>query len=219
MELSFNTWTHYLYVIHFVDGCYYAGVSKRKGDNPNSDRYWGSSKSKKHKEKWVTVHHWKEVIAYLWCNSHREAYEIEAVWQKLNFNLNDDLCLNERFGSTNFSESTQRQGGRTQGALNVINNTGFWREDLIKLRSKTGRLGGLKGGKIAVKTGQLAHAREKAWKATSKPVVLTNLLTGEKTSYSSLQAAARGIGGSASALCNVLKGHRNSHKGFSAEYL
>ena len=79
--------------------------------------------------------------------------------------------------------------------------------------------GGLEGGKSVVQTGQLAEAREKAHKATSKPIILTNIKTGEETQYPSLHAAARAIDGSAGALCGILKGERKSHKGHTARYL
>lgn len=216
MPMSQSTWTHYLYIIHFVDGHYYTGVSKRKGDNPLCDGYWGSSLDK---SKWHEVMYYKEIVAYLWCDCHSQAYAIEEEWQKRNFSIKHPLCLNKHFGSTNFCTESSKRGGHTQGADNVKNNTGFWRKDLLEKRSESGRKGGLKGGKTAVESGQLADAQKKAWQATSRPIVLISLSTGEKITHPSLQAAARAIGGSAGAICNVLRGHRNSHKGFSAEYL
>lgn len=66
---------------------------------------------------------------------------------------------------------------------------------------------------------QVAAMQEKAWASTRKPVVLIKLSTNERTEYISLREAARAIEGSASALCNVLKGHRKSHLGYSIEYL
>jgi hypothetical protein len=214
--MSQSTWTHYLYIIHFVDGHYYTGVSKRKGDNPSCDGYWGSALDK---SKWHKVMYYKEIIAYLWCDCHSQAYVIEEEWQKRNFSIKHPLCLNKHFGSTNFCTESSMLGGRTGGSSNVQNNTGFWRKDLLEKRLETCRQGGLKGGKAAVESGQLAEAQKKAWQATSRPIVLISLSTGEKITHPSLQAAARAIGGSAGAICNVLKGHRNSHKGFSAEYL
>ena len=216
MKLTQYTWTHYLYLIRFVDGSYYTGVSKKKGDDPLCDGYWGSPICK---QKWKEVMFSKEVLCYLYCQSHKEAYEIEKLWQLSNYDINDPLCLNRHFGKTNFKDEASKRGGRTQGVRNVKTNTGLWRKDLLEKRSETCRQGGLKGGKTAVKSGQLAKAREKALQATSRPIMLISLSTGEKTMHPSLQAAARAIGGSAGAICNVLKGHRNSHKGFRAEYV
>ena len=215
MKLTEENWTHYLYIIRFVDGFYYTGVSKRKGDDPALDKYYGSCLDR---SKWLETMYGKEVIAYLWANSHEEAYEEETGWQKLNYRLEDSLCLNKHFGSTNFKEESSKRGGHTQGNRNVEKNLGFWRDDIKRKRSEIGRVGGLKGGKKAVDTGQLARAREKAWRVISKSVILIHIKTGEREIHPSLHAAARSINGSASALCNVLKGHRNSHKGFKVEY-
>ena len=65
---------------------------------------------------------------------------------------------------------------------------------------------------------QVAEMQRKAWAATSKKVILTHIATGEETTYPSLQEAARNIGGSAGALCHVIKGERKSHKGHTAKY-
>ena len=89
-----------------------------------------------------------------------------------------------------------------------------------KKRQKDGAsVGGWFGGRAAVKSGQLAEARKKAHKATSKPIVLTNIKTGEETQYPSLHAAARAIDGSAAVLCRILKGIGKSNKGHTARYL
>ena len=86
-------------------------------------------------------------------------------------------------------------------------------------RQRTGQhVGGWFGGRAAVKSGQLAAARQKHIEKNSKPIILAHIETGEKTTYPSLQEAARQINGSAGALCEVLKGRRKSHKGFRAEY-
>jgi predicted GIY-YIG superfamily endonuclease len=216
MKLAPENWTHYLYVIRFVDGFYYTGVSKRKGDNPACDRYFGSCLNK---SKWFETMYEKEIVAYLWLNTHEEAYSAEEKWQKLSFRLKDHFCLNKHFGSTNFKEEASRNGGRMAGKNNVEKRRGFWREDLLLIRSETCRQGGLKGGKSAVETGQLAKARETAWKNTSKATALICLCSGEITIYPSLNEAARAINGSAGALCSVIKGFRKSHKGFKAKYV
>ena len=89
-----------------------------------------------------------------------------------------------------------------------------------KKRQKDGAsVGGWFGGRAAVKSGQLAQARKNAIKSTSKPIILTNIKTGEETQYPSLNAAAREIDGSAGALCGILKGLRKSHKGHTARYV
>ena len=217
-RLSQNNWTHYLYIINFEDGCFYTGVSKRKGDDPLTDGYFGSSSAKKHSERWKYMKFEKQVVALLWCEGHSEAYSIETNWQKSTYHVNDPNCINEHFGSTNFSDDTSRQGGKTQGRDNVESGKGFWRPDLLEIRPKTSQKGGLKGGKSAVQTGQLAEARKKAHKATSKPIILTNIETGEETQYPSLHAAARAIDGSAAVLCRILKGIGKSHKGHTACY-
>ena len=132
MKLAEEKWTHYLYVIYFVDGYYYTGVSKRKGDNPLLDRYYGSCLDQ---SKWLSTMYEKVVIAHLWLNSHEEAYAEESKWQKLNFDVNDPYCLNKHFGSTNFKEDSSKRGGHKQGSKNVQNKIGFWKEDLVKVRS------------------------------------------------------------------------------------
>lgn len=66
---------------------------------------------------------------------------------------------------------------------------------------------------------QVKAMQEKAWKATSKQVILTNIDTGEETVYPSLQAAARSINGSAAALCHVIKGNRKTHLRHTARYV
>ena len=66
---------------------------------------------------------------------------------------------------------------------------------------------------------QVKEMQKKAWKATSKEVILTNITTGEETTYPSLHEAARSINGAASALCLVIKGDRKTHKGHIARYV
>jgi len=212
-RLTPNNWTHYLYIIRFVDGCFYTGVSKRKGDDPLADGYFGSSTSKKHVEKWSSVKYTKELVAYLWCQSHAEAYEIETKWQKSTYSVNDSFCLNERFGSTNFSEDTTKQGGKTQGRRNVENGTGMFRPDIVARRN-AGEF-----GKSKPNPNQVRAMQEKGWASTRKQVVLVHIETGTETTYESLQAAARAINGAASALCRVIKGDSKSHKGYRAYYI
>lgn len=65
---------------------------------------------------------------------------------------------------------------------------------------------------------QVKDFQRKGWESNSKQVVLVHIETGTETSYESLQAAARAINGCASALCNVIKGKRKSHKGYTAQY-
>ena len=66
---------------------------------------------------------------------------------------------------------------------------------------------------------QVAEMQRKAWAATSKEIILTRIATGKQTTYPSLHEAARAIDGAASALCEILKGRRKSHKGYKAEYI
>ena len=77
------------------------------------------------------------------------------------------------------------------------------------------RLGGMNGSPCPK---QVAAMQRKAWASTSKRVILTHIDTGTETTYESLNAAARAIGGSAGALCHVIKGDRKSHKGYKANY-
>lgn len=78
------------------------------------------------------------------------------------------------------------------------------------------RLGGSNG---TPHPDQVKEMQKKAWKATSKEVILTNITTGEETTYPSLHEAARSINGAASALCLVIKGNRKTHKGHTARYV
>jgi len=215
-NLSQKNWTHYLYIIQFEDGCFYTGVSKRKGDDPLIDGYYGSSTAKKHKDRWESIKHEKEIVAFLWCESHSEAYSIETEWQKRNYSLNDPKCMNERFGSTNFSDDSQKQGGKTQGNLNVRYGLGFWDPEVQSNRNTFCSKGGLRGGRSAVESGQLAEAREKAFAKTRKPIILTK--DGIDTIYPSVQEAARSIGGFASAISLVANGKRNHHLGYTAKW-
>ncbi len=116
-RLSQNNWTHYLYIINFEDGCFYTGVSKRKGDNPLTDGYFGSPTDKK---SWKFKEHEKEVVAYLWCESHEEAYQIEGKWQSLSYDLTDPFCLNKHFSTSGWTfegkthkEESKRQNGKS----------------------------------------------------------------------------------------------------------
>jgi hypothetical protein len=99
-NLTQETWTHYLYILHFVDGHYYTGVSKRKGDNPLCDGYWGSPSNRK---KWSETMFEKKVISYLWCKSHAEAYQIESDWQVSTYSINDPYCLNKAFSPADWT--------------------------------------------------------------------------------------------------------------------
>jgi hypothetical protein len=208
-KLTSENWTHYLYIIRFVDGRFYTGVSKRKGDNPLTDGYFGSPLDR---SVWDTVMYEKEIIAYLWCKSHEEAYGIEAEWQKKCYEVNDTFCLNKHFGSTNFSEEAAKQGGKTQGQRNVKNGTGLFRPDIVARRN---------AGEFKSKPNpnQVAEMQRKGWESNSKEVILTHIATGKQTTYPSLHAAARDIGGSPGALCHVIKGERKTHLGFTAQYI
>ena len=112
-KLTSENWTHYLYVIRFVDGHFYTGVSKRKGDNPLTDNYYGSPLDR---TVWDTVMYEKEIIAYLWCQSHEKAYDVEAEWQKKCYEVNDEFCLNKHFGKTNWTSESHFAGGKNSRA-------------------------------------------------------------------------------------------------------
>jgi len=121
MKYSPNNWTHYLYITSFSDGCFYTGVSKYRGSDPENDGYYGSPKRKNVLEKIAREIKCKEVIAYLWCSSQEEAYDVESEWQVANFEITNPLCLNGHFGCTNFKHSSCVESGKKQGKSNVEN--------------------------------------------------------------------------------------------------
>lgn len=132
-KLTHENWTHYLYIIQFVDGCYYTGVSKRKGDNPLCDNYWGSPSNR---EKWNEVMFEKQIIAYLWCNSHAEAYQMESQWQKLSYCVKDVYCLNKVFSPSDWTfegrKHCQSSKDKTRKTLqNLFEKDGHYREQLV----------------------------------------------------------------------------------------
>jgi len=243
--LSEKTWTHYLYIIKFIDGHFYSGVSKRREIEPVLDGYFGSPTDR---SKWHEIMYEKIIIAYLWVSSQEEAFSIETLWQKTNFKINDPLCLNKHFGRSNFSTESCIRGGQNSGLNSSI--TGRLRE--------ISRLGGLK----AVSSGQLAKAREisrqsektkEAWRKIGKkhvlsghlarigkiggkrnvesghmarlaeickkPVELTNILTGEIKVYPSVRSAADSIGAHQSNLSSLLAGRGKSCKGHTAKFV
>ena len=61
---------------------------------------------------------------------------------------------------------------------------------------------------------QVREMQRKGWEKNSTPITLIHKDTGVETTYPSLHAAARAIGGSAAGLCMVRSGQRKSHKGF-----
>jgi hypothetical protein len=115
---SKDTWTHYLYLLQFSDGSYYSGVSKRKGDDPSIDGYFGSPMA--NKTKWASEQPKKIIIAYLFVGDNFEAFQIESDWQRSQFDLADSLCLNAHFGNTHFNTEATKRGGASTGMKNVL---------------------------------------------------------------------------------------------------
>jgi hypothetical protein len=245
LVLSVETWTHYLYKIEFVDGYFYSGVSKRKGDSPLHDGYFGSPTDS---SKWHETMYKKVIIAYLWVSSQEEAFSEETQWQKANFKIHDPMCLNKHFGRTNFSKESSSKGGYNSGMKSHVSG---------RLREMS-RLGGLK----AVSSGQLAKARElsrksektkEAWRKIGrrnalsghlarigklggkrnvesghmaklvemckKPVELTNISTGEVKVYPSIVSAANSVGAHQSNLSSLLAGRGKSCNGHTARFV
>ena len=61
---------------------------------------------------------------------------------------------------------------------------------------------------------QVKAMQRKGWEKNSTPITLVHKDTGAETTYPSLHAAARAIGGSPAGLCMVRSGQRKSHKGY-----
>ena len=107
---------------------------------------------------------------------------------------------------------------RDQLAASMLYGQAGMTEEAIKLQKTGAQAGGWFGGRAAVKSGQLAEARKVHLEKDSKPVILTHLETGEETEYPSVNEAGRAIGGHGSAICEILKGRRNKHHGYTARY-
>lgn len=122
LQLNQESWTHYLYRCEFEGESYYSGVSKRKSDDPSSDGYFGSPVT--NKEKWEVETPSKHVLALLWCENDREAYQLELNHQSQCYDLNDPKCLNEHFGG-GFSTETCRKAGKIGSQVQVDNKIGI----------------------------------------------------------------------------------------------
>ena len=98
----------YTYKINFIDGCYYYGKRKLKGENPLYDGYYGTPIT--NKEKWNTMMYWKDIIQGYddWVECSKS--EIELIRPV----LNEEKCLNENCGGW-VSLETMRENGRHWG--------------------------------------------------------------------------------------------------------
>jgi len=101
----------YTYRINFVDGYYYYGKRKLKGEQPLYDGYYGTPMT--NKEKWNTTMYWKEVIQEY--DNWEECSKSEIVL--IRPVLNEELCLNENCGgwaSLEIMRENGRHWGKTQ---------------------------------------------------------------------------------------------------------
>jgi hypothetical protein len=121
VQLTKETWTHYLYKVEFEGGFYYTGVRKRTTDDPLMDGYFGSPVT--NKKKWEEQQPLKTILTLLWCEE-GEQYALESQHQTLCYDLNDPYCLNEHFGG-GFSLETCRKGGGIGAKTQVENKIGI----------------------------------------------------------------------------------------------
>ena len=130
----------YTYVIRFVDGHYYYGYHPTYGNDPKTDKYYGTPVT--HREKWLTTMYWKEVISFY--ETFEEADEAEQKLIRPCYKT-DPLCLNENCGGA-ISPELCKVGGIRGGATNKASGQAYeW---------------GKKYGRIAAESGQLAEARK-----------------------------------------------------------
>jgi len=170
---------YYTYTIYFVDGHYYHGYAKYRGESPLTDGYFGSPIT--HKEKWLTTMHWKEITGVYETQeavSFAEQESIRPVFRE------DPFCLNVNCGGVIDPERARvgaTKSGRLAGERSKINKTGvcdpvnsekgrqtqrelgigfcdpdFQQSELMK---KNRKQNGIKSGAIAASTGQIDRAR------------------------------------------------------------
>jgi len=112
-----DSWNSYLYQIIFETGHWYGGVSIKKGDDPNSDGYFGSPVT--NKKYWKNFSYRKEVVALLFLNNPTlEMYEYEKNYLENRNWKNDLLCLNEHCGG-GFGYIACCNGGKIGGKIQV----------------------------------------------------------------------------------------------------
>lgn len=135
---------YYTYTIRFVDGYYYHGMAKYRGENPLFDGYYGSAVT--HKEKWQTTMYWKEIISGF--DSFEECCLAERSLIKPVY-MDDPYCLNENCaGSISLSAcstggktitpaklDSMRKTGSQVGKDNVRLERGFWKPGMKEVRA------------------------------------------------------------------------------------
>ena len=101
---------YYTYTIRFVDGHYYHGYAKYRGQSPLTDGYFGSPVT--NKEKWLTTMHWKEITGTYETLEEVTLAEQEAIRPVFR---EDSLCLNAACNGL-FSKEAAVLGGKITGA-------------------------------------------------------------------------------------------------------
>jgi hypothetical protein len=124
----------YTYTIRFVDGYYYHGYSKYKGNDPLTDGYYGSPVT--HKEKWSSTMYWKEVTGTYETLEQVTLAEQEVIRSVFR---EDPLCLNAACNGL-FSREAAVLGGKIAGAKAAASG------QLVGSRTREScQLGGQKG--------------------------------------------------------------------------
>ena len=170
---------YYTYTIYFVDGYYYHGYSRYKGNDPLTDGYYGSPVT--HKEKWFNTMYWKEVTGIYETLEQVTLAEQEVIRPVFR---EDPFCLNANCNGIISPERAlegAKKGGKKAGEHHKANKTAicdpvnqekgritakekevgfydpeFQQSDMMKdIRKSNGK----KTGELAALNGQLAAAR------------------------------------------------------------